>query len=40
MEEILRAVDLTQNAILRMNYYLQRRYETEVAGGHLEYAFV
>jgi len=40
MEEILRAVDLTQNTILRMNNYLQRRHETEVAGGHLEYGLL
>jgi phage gp36-like protein len=30
MEEILRAVGLTQNTILRMNNYLQRRYETDL----------
>jgi hypothetical protein len=30
MEEILRAVGLTQNTILRMNNYLQRQYETDL----------
>ena len=30
MEEILRAVGLTQNIYLRMNNYQQRRYESDL----------